>query len=645
MVDIGEIKRRLESQVESVARHLLPAGKLEGREWVAGSVHGEEGRSLKVCVSGSKLGVWRDFGSDDSDKGDLLNLWCATRQLTLAEALKEAKDYLGIVENDFLTAPKKKYRKPDKPKNAKALTPTSPVMKYLTEERKLTPETIKAYNIGECPEIGPWSGWKKQEPWKGPWIIFSYRNGEEVHSIKYLHLKRNKGKKITLVESNCMPTLFGWRTIPDDAREITLTEGEIDASSLHQYGHHALSVPFGGGGGDKQQWVEYEWENLERFEVIYIAMDTDEEGQLAAQELIKRLGIHRCKILKLPRKDANLCLQDGVTKEEIDKCYKESKFIDPEELKPASAFQHETEKEFYPDNDVILGVELPWQKIGKDKFMFRPAEWTLWTGVNGHGKSQNIGHCMVHAAYMGEKICIASLEQKPKKTLARNVRQIRGQRKPELTEIDKCFKWLGGKFWLFDLVGTAKAERLFEVFEYAYHRYGIKQFVIDSLMRCGIHEDDYNKQADFANQITDFVAKFNCHIHLVAHPRKKENESEARGKMDVKGTGTISDLAHNCCSVWRNKKKEKNLDIIRDGGTVKGVTEEDLLIEPDAQWICDKQREGEWEGFVNLWFQKDSFQYYDTPPAKSFNYLRDFIEHSEANGKDDHEDENLDEWA
>lgn len=32
-----------------------------------------------------------------------------------------------------------------------------------------------------------------------------------------------------------------------------------------QLGYDALSVPFGGGKGAKQQWIEYEYHNLDRF--------------------------------------------------------------------------------------------------------------------------------------------------------------------------------------------------------------------------------------------------------------------------------------------------------------------------------------------------------------------------------------------
>ena len=213
MTSMAEISRRLTDQALSVAKYLLPNGKKEGREWIAGSVHGEQGRSLKVCIEGSKRGVWCDF-ADGGVAGDLIDLWVAVRNTNMVEALKEIKGYLGIEEPIFARTDKKKtFNKPQKPKGAKQITPSSPVMKYLKEERKLTEATIKAFNIGECDNVGPWEGWKTQKPWKGPWMIFPYTN-KEVLSIKYLHVALDRhGKKQTLVERDCQPSLFGWKTL------------------------------------------------------------------------------------------------------------------------------------------------------------------------------------------------------------------------------------------------------------------------------------------------------------------------------------------------------------------------------------------------------------------------------------------------
>src|SRR5204863_5984351 len=105
--------------------------------------------------------------------------------------------------------------------------------------------------------------------------------------VKYLGIHRPEGKKQIRVEPNCEPCLFGWQAIPFITRKIIITEGEIDAMSLYQYGKPALSVPFGGGAGDKQKWIEYEFDKLAAFDEIFLCLDQDKEGQTAVKEIIE----------------------------------------------------------------------------------------------------------------------------------------------------------------------------------------------------------------------------------------------------------------------------------------------------------------------------------------------------------------------
>ncbi len=87
-----EISQQLSQQAEDIARHLLPNGKRQSGEWCVGSINGEAGESLKIHLVGEKAGIWCDFAT--GDKGDLLDLWAAKRNLKISEAIKEASRYL-----------------------------------------------------------------------------------------------------------------------------------------------------------------------------------------------------------------------------------------------------------------------------------------------------------------------------------------------------------------------------------------------------------------------------------------------------------------------------------------------------------------------------------------------------------------------
>jgi twinkle protein len=133
------------------------------------------------------------------------------------------------------------------------------------------------------------------------------------------------------------------------------------------------------------------------------------------------------------------------------------------------------------------------------------------------------------------------------------------------------------------------------------------------LTTLNIAEDDYNAQKQLTEMLRDFKLQHNCHIHLVAHPRKPRDEKEIPGKYDIRGGGAISDLADNCLAVWRNKEKEFVFQK-QAKGEFLDEKETEKLTQFDAYLKCDKNRHGRGrfkEGVFGFWFNDSNFQYYD----------------------------------
>jgi len=407
-----------------------------------------------------------------------------------------------------------------------------------------------------------------------------------------------------LIES---PGLSGWESAAslEPTKEICLADSATNAGSLYLYelGLGLLWPP--AFTDDKHEWIEAEFENLKQYDTIYLCFANDAVGQKCAAEASRRLGASRCPLVRLPHIDAQTCLQQEVPKETIQQCFKDARPIDPAELRRASSYLDSIKQGINHVTDVQMGYALPWDKAF-GTINFRPGELTVWTGINGHGKSQLLGHLMLDQLKQGANVCIASMELAPVKTLIRMTRQAAAMKAPTDEHIDRICQWWGKKLWLFDLVGTAKADRLIEVFKYGCQRYGIDVFVIDSLMKCGFADDDYSGQKRFLDQIADFKNQFNCHVHVVAHPKKAQDENTAPSKLDVKGVSGITDLADNCMSVWRNKPKEDLVNFAKNNGTEPSP---EIVAKPDCHLRCSKQRFGDWEGVITLWFDKDSLRY------------------------------------
>lgn len=184
---------------------------------------------------------------------------------------------------------------------------------------------------------------------------------------------------------------FGYHTIPPEATELVLTEGEYDAMAVWQAtGRPAISLP----NGCRSLPVE-SLPLLERFEKIYLWMDNDGPGQEGAELFAKKIGLERCFIVRpsqantdLPQdqalpKDANEALLRGLDLERIvadARLTPHDRIMTFDELR--SDVLHEI---LYPDK--YVGVPLPsFPKVTSIIKGLRRGELTVLTGPTGSGK-------------------------------------------------------------------------------------------------------------------------------------------------------------------------------------------------------------------------------------------------------------------
>lgn len=584
-MNAGELAQALADRAADVAQHLFPMGKKAGKEWKVGSVDGEAGQSLSICVGGQKAGTWKDFASGDG--GDLLDAWCRSRMVSVQQAMAEAKAYLGVRD----TMPPKErpvYKRPAKPQ---CHAPRSAAREWLMS-RGLTEATLSAFKIAE------------QERGDKVYAVFPYLRDGELINAKY----RNVGdKKDMRQEGGAEPCLFGWHLIDPSARQVAICEGEIDAMSLHQMGIAALSVNAGAG---NHQWIDSDFERLEQFSDIYLCYDADEAGQKGAKEAANRLGVERCRVVTFKgSKDANDALMGGFDEDDFQASFRAARHFDPEELCPLGDYWEQVKASFWPEEGkhhlspvlTFAGEEQHW-------FEFRGGELSVWTGYNGHGKSLMLNQVLIGLMMQGEKICVFSGEMTPVMQGRRMAKQLTGIDRPTLEYLDEAQRWLVNRAWLFNLTGTATIDRLLEVFRYGFKRYGIRHFVIDSLMMTDVPEDGpgaMSAQKEAMRKLAGFARQFGVHIHLVAHPRKGENEKKGPGKMDVAGSSKLTDAADNVFSVWSAQKED-------------GVDDDT----PDAKLELHKQRNGEVQA-KKLWlfFNKGAQQFSARKLKRSYQYI------------------------
>lgn len=269
-------------------------------------------------------------------------------------------------------------------------------------------------------------------------------------------------------------------------------------------------------------------------------------------------------------------------------------------VQSTSRFRDALHKELYDIEWRERGAFLPWRRF--DQIRFIGGQVSLWLGMNGHGKSLLTSAVMLDFMSQGQKVCIASMEMYPHDTLKRMLRQAVGVQTPSKPTTDQFLKWSDPRLFIYDAQGTVDREEMLAIIRYCAAKLGVQHFVLDSLLKCNLAEDDYTMQKRFVDALTIVARDFNVHIHLIHHSRKPADENSIPGKYDSRGSGTVVDQVDHVFVVWRNKKKEF------DKRAHKPV--DDSL--PDCILVCDKNRHLGWEGKIALWVNPDTGTYHDT---------------------------------
>lgn len=270
--------------------------------------------------------------------------------------------------------------------------------------------------------------------------------------------------------------------------------------------------------------------------------------------------------------------------------------VDAPRVRPASLYLPDVLARF--DGATLGGRTLPWART-HDQIRLRAGEVTIWNGISGHGKSLLLNQVCAGLMEQGERICIASMEMSPVATLVRLCRQVGGVNRPTEELIRAISRWTDGKLWIYDQQGMVAPDRMIAIARYTADKLKITHVVIDSLMKCGLSPDDYAGQRRFVDALCAHARDTGQHIHLVTHARKGSSEAGIPDKFDVAGSSDITNQADNVLTVWRNKPKE---EAIRENRCEDETA-------PDCLLICSKQRHGEWEGRIGLYFEPASLQY------------------------------------
>jgi twinkle protein len=295
-----------------------------------------------------------------------------------------------------------------------------------------------------------------------------------------------------------------------------------------------------------------------------------------------------------------LTVSQETVKEFYNEGYSQAEF----KVKSTDIFTDDVIKYF--GEEIHSGKSLGWVKT-EDKFRVRMAELTIITGPSGHGKSMWLSQVILSMMRQGTKCLVASLEMRPVLTLSRMITQALGSPEPTDDYIRKFCSRAADKLYIYDQTGTTTSQDMIATLHYGKHVLGVDIFVIDSLMKLqDVSEESLDAQKRLTNSLAVTCRDLNIHVFLVAHTRKMKDETEVPDATDLMGSSHIRNLSDSILCVWRNRYKEKLMD---EGKT----SDDELKIIPDCKVFVQKQRNAQWEGSFNFWFDSKGLRYKESP--------------------------------
>lgn len=604
-MQISELKKHLAPHASTICQELYPDGRIESGHFKIGSLDGESGRSLSVILNGEKAGMWTDFAT--TQHGDLLDLIMTAQGLSVLEAKAWGEKRFGIKTKRVKISPaaKTKYATPKPPKQV-----NTELLHSFLEARgfKEVGELVYRHKIYATDELFT----------DGMDLVFQFFDPKgKLVFLKHKALDYD-GDPGMCNQAGLKQIFYGWHTVKPTDRQVWITEGELDAIAARELGFSALSLPSGANSVNSAKANEYD--NLDRFDEIVIATDMDTAGEEAAESLKEGFG-DRCIRIKIPSKDINDLLKEKgyeVARQILDHAFDEAKYQDPSELFSALEFSEKVDAVFDNEDESVVGVRYGFDKIDRHDVRIRPHELHGFTGYNGSGKSLFLGQVCLNLMSQGKKVCIASMEMEPEITLKRMVMQASAKERPDQTYRNRIYDWWSQKLWLFHAGLTPSPETLFNTFEYAYRRYGVTIFVIDSLTNLS-SQQDYEKQQKVVETCVNLKRSFPVTVFLVTHVKKGEDEYAQPNKFDVKGSGAITDLADTFVSIWKNKRKSEHLAECEHD---QRQPDRDIKDSPDVVFSVLKNRHGMWEGKSGFMFDARSCQYLEDVHSSPKPYVK-----------------------
>ena len=439
-------------------------------------------------------------------------------------------------------------------------------------------------------------------------------NGKEVQIANYYrggeligqHL-RGPNKQFAWKGTAKGAELFGqnlWKST--GGKRLVITEGEIDCMTVNQVLNGTwpvVSIP--NGAQSAAQAIKDNLEFVNSYSEVVLCFDMDEPGQKAALEVAELLPPGKCKIAKLPYKDANECLQNAQSKHLASAIW-EAQAYSPDEIlhisKVVDTIDTMAETRVYP---------FPYDGLSEFLIGQRSGEISLWCSGTGSGKSTILRELRHHHLEEGRSVGCIMLEESPQETLDdmislmlnKPVRAIRacrmmndlrikmGKKPINMSVVDDLSeeeyngardKLCQTNFYVYDHLGNNAMQNLLARMEFMAVSLKVDIIVLDHITAAaaglmGMENKDIEGGGSeriiidtLMKELRSLAVRTGVHIDIISQLKKTEKAYEEGDRItlqDLRGSGALASVPNTVIALERDRQntdeKIANTTIVR----------------------------------------------------------------------------------
>lgn len=372
-------------------------------------------------------------------------------------------------------------------------------------------------------------------------------------------------------------TLFGQKMFPQGGTYVTIVEGEYDALAAHQMlgpKSTVVSVTAGAQSAYNDCKANYEW--LDSFGTIILALDADEEGQKASKK-IAELFVGKVKIVKLDEalKDANGYLLAGKAKGSPDCFYERwwnAEPYTPDGIVASSSLWDKLTKAKKPTK-----YNYPFEGLNKIVHGIREAELVTVTAGSGLGKSQFLKEILFNIFEQDPLVKIGCLfleESTERSGLGlMSLYLNKPLHLPNVTYTDEEFKEafdivLGNNnFYFYDHFGSTAIDNLISRIKFLIKACDCRVIVLDhvSIVVSAQASGDERKAIDeIMTKLRQLVQETGVCMFVVSHLSRPKGQGHEEGAVtslsQLRGSHSIAQLSDIVIGLERDGQAENDIE-------------------------------------------------------------------------------------